>query len=142
MSHIARNITALARCCFQFRNEQLEPHGLKGPHASTLLAVCNHPGISQDALAQRIFLNKSNVARQVAVLEESGLLERRPDPADKRAVQMYPTEQGLALKPLIRSVFGEWERQLTQGLSEEEIETLTALLTRMKENAMIWMEET
>lgn len=142
MPKIAHNITALARCCFQFRNERLEPHGVKGPHASTLLAVCRHPGISQDALAQRVFLNKSNIARQVAVLEEGGLVERRPDPDDKRAVQLFPTEKGLALLPQIRSVFADWEARLTAGLSEEEIDTLAALLIRLKQNAAVWLEET
>ena len=141
MSQIAHSIPALARCGHQYCDVYLEPQGLKGSRAHAMLVVCNNPGISQDALSRRIFLNKSNVARQVAALEEGGLLERRPDPADKRAVQLFPTEAGMALQPLIRSAFCQWEGVLTAGLSEKEIEVLKDLLARLKKNARAWMEE-
>ena len=70
MSQIIRDITEIARCGAQYRTEALAPMGLKACHASYLTEICAHPGISQDKLAARICINKSNVARQAAILEE------------------------------------------------------------------------
>ena len=51
MSQIIRDITEIARCGAQYRTEALAPMGLKACHASYLLEICAHPGISQDKLA-------------------------------------------------------------------------------------------
>ena len=72
MSDIIRDITEIARCGAQYKVDTLSPMGLKGCHASYLSEICANPGISQDKLSQRICINKSNVARQAAILEEDG----------------------------------------------------------------------
>ena len=78
MSQIIRDMTEIARCGAQYKADRLSPMGLKGCHASYLTEICAHPGISQDQLAKRICINKSNVARQAATLEEEGFLTRIP----------------------------------------------------------------
>lgn len=141
MSDICRAVTEIARCGAQYRADHLAPLGLKGCHASYLQEICSDPGISQDTLAQRICINKSNVARQVAILEEDGFVERRPSQADKRVMELYPTEKTLALMPQITAVTTRWEQCITQELTEEEIGLITRLLSGMKDKAARWMEE-
>lgn len=140
MSQIARNITGLARYSFQYLNSQLEPLGLKGRHASYLTEICQEPGISQDTLAQRICVSKSNVARQLAVLEDEGFISRIPCREDKRVLQLYPTDKALTLLPKILTAFTAWEELLTRELNEEEKEVIAALLSRMKSRAREWTE--
>ena len=76
MSEIIRDITEITRCGAQYRTDSFAPMGLKACHASYLLEICAEPGISQDRLAGRICINKSNVARQAAFLEEAGFITR------------------------------------------------------------------
>ena len=140
MSQIIRDITEITRCGTQYRTEALAPMDLKACHASYLSEICADPGISQDKLAQRICINKSNVARQVAILEEGGFITRVPSAEDKRIMRLYPTEKTLALLPRILSILDTWEKCLTAGLSEEEMDILTELLSRMKAKATAWME--
>ncbi len=140
MSQIARNITGLARYGFQYLNEHLEPLGLKGRHASYLTEICREPGISQDTLAQRICVSKSNVARQLAILEDDGFITRTPCREDKRILQLYPTDKALELLPRITAVLKAWEGLLTRELTEEEKEVITAMLSRMKTRAREWTE--
>ena len=115
--------------------------GLKGCHASYLSEICANPGISQDKLSQRICINKSNVARQAAILEEDGFIIRQPSASDKRVMELYPTEKTLELMPRITQIVDCWEQCLTQDLTEEEVQTVTAILERMKAKASKWMEE-
>ena len=140
MSKINRDITALFRCGATYRNEKLAPLGIKAVHTGYLLRISANPGISQDKLAQAMFLNKSSVARQAAALEEEGFIVRRPSPSDKRVMELYPTEKALAVLPQVRECLLQWEETMTEGLTEEEVETLSHLLGKMKEKAAAWME--
>ena len=140
MPQIIRDITEIARCGAQYRTEALSPMGLKACHASYLLEISAHPGISQDKLAARICINKSNVARQTASLEEDGFILRVPCEQDKRIMQLYPTQKTLDLLPEIRQILTQWEDCLTAEVSEEERQILTRLLGRMKDKATEWMD--
>ena len=141
MSELTHNITDIARCTAQFRSEALAPLELKACHGSYLAQICDHPGITQDQLARRIFINKSNVARQLVILEEDGFVERRPCPEDKRAMRVYPTGKALEVLPQIHQILVQWEELLTRDLSEEEKLLLGKMLCKMKRQAAGWMEE-
>jgi len=141
MSQIIRDITEVSRCGVQYRLDQLSPMGLKACHASYLTEICESPGISQDGLARRICINKSNVARQAAVLEEEGFITRTPSPADKRVMELYPTEKALSLLPQIQSILTCWEECITKDLTEEEKELFSGLLNKMKVRAARYMED-
>ena len=141
MSQIIRNITEITRCGVQYRTESLAPLELKACHASYLLEICAEPGISQDQLAVRICINKSNVARQAAALEEGGFISRIPSNEDKRVMGLYPTQKTLALLPQMNAILNQWEDCLTAGLSPEELEIAQRVLERMKTRAAAWLEE-
>ena len=141
MSQIIRDITEISRCGAQYRADRLAPMGLKACHASYLTEICDCPGISQEKLAGRICINKSNVARQAAVLEEEGFITRNPSPADKRVLQLYPTEKALAIMDDIRGILVCWEDCIGHDLSEEEKELLSGLLAKMKIRAAAYMED-
>lgn len=141
MSQIIRDMTEITRCGTQYRSDHFPPLGLKACHSSYLTEICQNPGISQDKLARRICINKSNVARQVAALEEDGFILRRPSAADKRVMELYPTEKTLALLPQLSELLTRWEDCITHDLSEEEKDLLTSLLSKMKSRAACYMED-
>ena len=140
MSQIIRDITEIARCGAQYRTDRLAPMGLKSCHASYLTEICAHPGISQDKLAKRICINKSNVARQAAVLEEEGFITRIPSTTDKRIMELHPTQKTLDLLPQLSGILKCWESCITGDLTEEELTQLAGLLAKMKLRAIDYMD--
>ena len=140
MPALMYHITHISRCAAQYRTEQLAPLGLKACHASYLAAICRHPGITQDQLARRIFINKSNVARQAAVLEEEGFVTRTPSPTDKRIMELHPTQKTLDLLPEISCVLKGWESCITGDLTAEELNQLAAIVAKMKTRAPDYMD--
>lgn len=140
MSQIIKDMTEITRCGVQYRLDYLTPMGLKACHASYLTEICRTPGISQDGLARLICLNKSNVARQAAVLEEEGFITRTPSASDKRVMELYPTEKALALLPQISDILKCWENCITGDLTDAEKELLSHLLAKMKDKASRYME--
>ena len=141
MPQIIRDISKIARCGVEYRSEKFAPMGLKACHGRYLTEICASPGISQEQLAKSISYNKSNVARQVAALEESGFIERRTCGKDKRVMRLYPTEKALSVLPQITQIMNYWQDWLIQDLSDEEQLLLESLLTRIKTRATACMEE-
>ena len=141
MTQIIRDMLEISRCGVQYRSDNLAQFGLKSIHASYLTEICAHPGISQDRLARLICINKSNVARQAAVLEEDGFVRRIPSEADKRVMELYPTEKTLEILPKINDILMCWEQCITHDLSEEEKELITTLLSKMSKRASWYMED-
>lgn len=141
MHDIIRDITEIARVGTQYKIDNFAVYGLKACHASYLMEICSNPGISQDKLAQRICINKSNVARQAAALEEDGYIRRTPSQTDKRVMELYPTEKTFAVLPEILQILKNWEAALMDGLTPEEIELAGRVLLRMKNKAAQWMDE-
>jgi len=86
-------------------------------------------------ISREICVNKSNVTRQLATLEEKGLITRQQDMEDRRVWRVYPTEKMQELLPCVRSVMREWNEYLLEELSEEERETLVQLLEKVTKRA-------
>ncbi len=141
MPALMHHITDISRCAAQYRSERLASLGLKACHASYLAAVCQCPGITQDGLARRIFINKSNVARQLAILEEEGFVERQPSREDKRAILVYPTQKTRELMPQINQIFRDWEALVAQDLTAEERALAVSMMAKIKSRAAEWMED-
>lgn len=141
MSQLNNDLYAIIRCGIQFRGEKTAPFGLKSCHISYLSRICFYPGISQDQLAQMMFINKSNVARQAAALEKNGFITRTPDPSDKRVLQLHPTQKAQDLMPQLEQIVTEWDKQIMAGLTEDEVQTVAAILQKMKDNAARWVNE-
>lgn len=141
MPQLIRDITEITRCGAEYRSENFAPMGIKACHGSYLVEICANPGISQEQLARNICINKSNVARQAATLEETGFIRRCTCDKDKRIMRLYPTEKTLELLPQIQSIMHQWQQQLTQDLTEEEQTLLANMLKRMKTRASACMED-
>ena len=141
MPQIMKDITEITRVSVQYRTDSFAPMGLKACHGSYLQEICARPGISQEQLAESICINKSNVARQAAALEEGGFIKRCCCDKDKRIMRLYPTEKTLALLPEIDRIMLSWQEQLIQDLSEEEQQLLEAMLLKMRSRASAYMED-
>ena len=125
-----RALTFLQRSRSKFMGERLRDYGFSGAMYMILLHVDRHPGASQDCIANHMYINKCNVARHTKKLELLGYLRRETDQADRRQNNLYLTEKGKALAPEIRSYLGQWGKEITASLQEEEKATLLALLTK------------
>ena len=95
-----RNWVAVARACHLVQQElarQLKPLDLKTPHLDIMANLVRSPGISQQDLARKLFVGRSNMTMLLPQMEKRGLVERRSDPDDKRALRLFLTEKGRAL---------------------------------------------
>ena len=97
--------------------------------------ICAAPGITQDQLALRLHVNRSNVTRQLAMLEENGFVLRRRSESDRRAVEVYPTQKAEETLSAVRAVYRSWREKLFYDLTSEERDRLESLLERLARRA-------
>lgn len=87
-------------------------------------------------ICRQLLLSPSHISRVIDRAERAGLVERRPDPTDRRASLVAPTADGRALAarflPRLDDVL---ERTVYAALDGAEIETLIGLLDRIESAA-------
>ncbi|GAA0641288.1 MarR family transcriptional regulator [Streptomyces thermospinosisporus] len=104
-------------------------HALTGAQARLLSLLSLEP-LPMRRLAQRLKCEPSNVTGIVDRLEARGLVERRPDPADRRVKLAVATEEGRRVARSLQDSL-RFAREPLAGLSEPERIALRDALRRM-----------
>jgi len=112
-------------------HKALEPEGLHPRHFGVMTMLAAHPGMSQHQLHEKTAIDPSSMVAVIDELEARGLAERRPDPADRRARQVFLTEQGEQTLQRIRGLAAGLQREFFGTLTAEERKTLHALLRKL-----------
>jgi DNA-binding MarR family transcriptional regulator len=90
-------------------------------------------GRSQQAIGAALEAPASRMVAIVDELEERGLIERRPDPKDRRVRALYLTAKGREVLEEGRKIAIEHEAALTEGMSSADQERLIKLLSQLVE---------
>ena len=90
-----RTLRLMAQAQFEIGN-RLKFIGLSIPQFDVLSTLTEQEGLSQRALADRLYVTKGNVSGLLDRLEQAGLVERRDTPGDRRSHGVHLTEKGRA----------------------------------------------
>lgn len=131
MKPLMKYIGRTERCAVLYRDEMLNPYGLNGHQHTYIINICQNPGISQDQLAKIIFVNKSNVARQLSLLESNGFVLRKKSESNRRQMEVYPTDKCLKLYPIILGILGDWNKYLLEEFTPEEKQLLLDMMEKV-----------
>ena len=125
---------AVTRTARRLRQEA--PVGLTPSQGAALSTVEQHGPLTPSELAQRERVQRPTVARMLASLEERGLVQRAPDPADRRSALISLTPAGRALLDDVRTRKAAYLANRLEELNDEERATLdraAAILERLLE---------
>ena len=141
MPTLMRRINVIARCARLYRNDRLQKYGIHGTMDSIILNVCRNPGISQEALVKAVYIDKSNMTRKLSRLEKEGFITRENSTEDKRVQLVYPTEKAKEIHGEIHDILSDWNKYITEGLTEEQKQLLGDGLDKVLANAIRYCEE-
>ena len=117
------------------------PGGSRGYQVLAAAARDEHG--SQLALAQHLGVDRTVMTYLLDSLAEAGLIERRPDPADRRARRIVATTCGRTLLDELGERLREAEGQVLAGLDEaEDRQAFRTLLRRLAVHAATALEST
>ncbi|MDF2821667.1 MAG: hypothetical protein K0R15_2108 [Clostridiales bacterium] len=135
MGSLLKNIGITERYCLQYRNDKLKELGINGCQHMYILNICSKPGMPQENLAKLNCINKSNVTRTLAQLEEDGFILRKNSEEDKRVILIYPTQKAIDIYPKVKKVLIEWEDYVMTDFTEEEKIVISNLMEKVKHKA-------
>lgn len=99
-----------------------------------LIYLARHDGMIQSDLAKLLELGKAALGGLIDRLEASGLVRRGADDSDRRAKRIYLSPAGAKLIKDMQVRSDLMNERILEGLSAEDRENLTDLLTRVKRN--------
>jgi MarR family transcriptional regulator, transcriptional regulator for hemolysin len=91
-------------------------------------------GMRQNELAEQLELEPIAIGRVIDRLQKAGFVERRADPADRRAWRLYLTSRAHAVVDDMELISTELFRQAQRGISAADMKTMIGVLGRMKQN--------
>ncbi len=129
----ALNVLFTGNWLHRMHAQVLKPHGLT-PEQYNVLRILRgqHPKpATVNLLKERMLEKMSNVSRLVEKLRVRELVDRHICPDDRRAVDIFITDQGLALLLKLDACEQAWLSKMGE-LTEEESETLNRLLDKLR----------
>jgi DNA-binding MarR family transcriptional regulator len=108
--------------------EVLAPWDLSPHQARALKVVCERDGVRLSDLAEQLRIAPRSATEVADALQERGLIERSPDPGDRRAVLLRPTDEGRRIRGEIDTARTADSAEIYARLSAADRATLARIL--------------
>jgi len=131
---IGKLISAIHRKAHQIINLKLREYDIDVGQIFLLRFIHCHDGISQERVAQNLYLDKTTVSKNVKRLLHNGYLRRTVNKKDQREYQLFATAKAKKLSPEIDAILIDINKTLICNLSREEQNQLIHTLEKMLKN--------
>jgi len=108
---------------------------LTGSQWKIILALNLSDGLSQKELAEKIYVDGSTLVPIMDKMEREELVERIPDPKDRRNNRIFLTKKSESVVDSIIEIILQVRKLAYKGLSQEELESARAILKKIMDNA-------
>lgn len=99
-------------------SERLEKYGISIPQSFILFCLLEDDGITLKEIGNRTLIDSSSMTVLVDKLENEGLVERKLDSQDRRAIRVFITESGRAIAKEVTKIAKEFNDMLYDLLGE------------------------
>jgi DNA-binding MarR family transcriptional regulator len=115
-------------------DKRARAYGMTRAQWAVLARLQKEPGITQSRLASLTDVEPITIGRLVDRLEANGLIERRPDPEDRRIWRLRLTPKSAPILKQIAAFRRELHDEMAEGLEARELDALVDCLQRMRAN--------
>lgn len=112
----------------RYYNQRLAAYDLSVPKALLLLEIAPDSGKNPRFLAKELDLENSSMTGLIDRLVKQGLVERQPDPNDRRGILVFLTQRGIAAREGIKALVEELDRKIQEVISIDDIKTFRHIL--------------
>jgi DNA-binding MarR family transcriptional regulator len=113
-------------------DKRARAQGMTRAQWGILIWLERQPGISQKELSELLEVEPITVARLIDRLEGRGMVERRPDPRDRRIWRLHLRPPAHAALREINLQRAAMAGNVTAGIDRQTLDTMTEALLRMK----------
>src|SRR3546814_2880075 len=105
-----------------------------GAQCRLLFTVSRNEGQNQGATAELLEVEPITLCRMIDRMEDAGMVERRPDPNDRRAWRLYLTDKSRPLIGQLRELGDQLMEQALQGVAADDRQRLGDILNTIRTN--------
>jgi MarR family transcriptional regulator, organic hydroperoxide resistance regulator len=113
----------------RYYNQQLIDYDLSVPKALLLLEISPDCGENPKSLASKLDLESSSMTGLLDRLEKKGLVERRPDPRDRRSILIFLTPHGITARENIKALVEQLDRKVQEALPADDIKNFRRIIS-------------
>lgn len=110
------------------------------PDQGKLLFYIKNQAMSQKELALKLHITEATLSVRIKRLMDAGFIERKNDNHDKRVYVIVLSKKGKQLTEAIDKGISLYQKKLSQGISDEEFETVLHVLNQIQRNIKEGME--
>jgi MarR family transcriptional regulator, transcriptional regulator for hemolysin len=130
----AFTLNDVARMLRTFADHKAAQFGITRAQWVVLVRLDRSEGLKQSELAEMLELQPISLTRLLDKLCDSGLIERRPDPIDRRAKRLFLTQAARPLLEKLGDLGEELMATALAGVEREKVEQMVAHFGVVKEN--------
>lgn len=132
--NIAMLMAQVSRLLRRAFDEKARTIGVTRPQWQVLTLLTVHEGINQGGLAELLEVEPITLGRMIDRLQEAEMVQRRPDPADRRAWRLYLTDKARELLEQLRPMADDMLEVALVGVDGPSREAMMEALRRMRAN--------
>jgi DNA-binding MarR family transcriptional regulator len=117
---------------FSLFKEQLDPYDLTPQQFGLLAFLWQEDGLSQALLSQNSQIDRTTMGGLIDRLEKQGLVQRLPDPADRRAHRICLTARGKELEEELCPIATQVTQRFLAPLAADEQNILGSILKKLR----------
>lgn len=134
MDNIAFEIAETARLIRREANRLFAGLGTTGAQWRVLARLTHTDGQRQVELAEALDMEPITLCRMVDRLEESGLVERRKDPSDRRAWRIFLSGAAAPVVDRLHALGESYNAELFAGVADADLIVLRRVLAQVRDN--------
>ncbi|NLO97943.1 MAG: winged helix-turn-helix transcriptional regulator [Peptococcaceae bacterium] len=136
---ICIQIKAILRSVKQIKNSELALFNLTGAEGDIIFQLLSaSDGLSQEKLAERLDIDKSDISKTVNSLRQKGYIRRERQTDDFISFRVILTDAAKEISPAIEYVYKTVCEVGLQGINETELQILNGLLNKVYRNLRSW----
>ena len=124
--HICFLMDVATRRMTRFYNRRLRKFGITYNHLFILTCLWEREGVNVKDLSRELLLDSSSLTGHLDRMERVGLVVRKDDPDDRRAVRVFLTDKGRRLKKQLEPIGKELKETLQKEEPKESVAAFAA----------------
>ncbi|HWO97725.1 MAG TPA: MarR family transcriptional regulator [Bacillus sp. (in: firmicutes)] len=113
---------------------KLAPLNIAPEQNLIMMLLWEQDGMTQNEIAEKLYKDKTNIARMASNLESKGFIQRVVSKEDRRSLKLYLTDKGKELGHSVTPIAEEFNRQVCSGITDEELKELRRILSKIRDN--------
>ena len=134
---IGKSMSIIHRHGRAFVSNRLKEYNIGSGQFPYFRMLIHRNGQSQEELSRYFHVDKATAGRAIKKLVDEGYVERRRNPNDRRAYQVFLTEKGEQTGTVVMKILRELTEVLMSDFTNEESELFLDILDRMGKNILV-----